>query len=149
MAVLEQREEFDIMRAAPFIALAAAPMALAVPASAASDEAERFTLEMTITDNGKVIAQESVVAVEGEATLIKIEPSEGQSYRAQFFVSERADGLIQTRSHWKATSPTLGTISFSPILKVQPGEKAKIERGYESRYVKPLRVTYTVRPVAG
>ncbi len=137
------------MRAAPYIALAVAPLALAVPASAASDEAERFTLEMTITDNGKVIAQESVVAVEGEATLIKVEPGEGQSYRAQFFVSEGDDGLIKTRSHWKATSPTLGTISFSPILKVQPGEKAKIERGYESRYVKPLRVTYTVRPVAG
>lgn len=137
------------MRAATFIAMAAAPLAFAVPALAASDEAERFTLEMTITDNGEVVSQQSVVAVEGEPTFIDVEPAEGQSYRAQFFISEADGGLIKTRSHWKATSPTLGTISFSPILKVQPGEKAQIERGYESRYVKPLRVTYTVRPVAG
>lgn len=136
------------MRAAALIALAA-PLALAAPAQAKSDEADRFTLEMTITDNGEVVSQQSVVAVEGETTFIEVQPTEGQSYRAQFVISEEANGLIKTRSHWKAKSPTLGTISFSPILKVQPGEKAQIERGYESRYVKPLRVTYTVRPVAG
>ncbi|MEL6529085.1 MAG: hypothetical protein AAGK01_00825 [Pseudomonadota bacterium] len=130
--------------------LAATPLALCGSAAmAASDEPDRFTLEMTISDNGQVIAQQSVVAVEGEATLIKVEPTEGQSYRAQFFISEADGGLIKTRSHWKATSPTLGTISFSPILKVQPGEKAKIERGYDTKFVKPLRVTYTVRPVSG
>ncbi|MDJ0642820.1 MAG: hypothetical protein QNJ15_08375 [Erythrobacter sp.] len=137
------------MRVATLIAVAGAPLALAAPGIAASDEAERFTLEMTITDNGEVVSQQSVVAIEGEPTFIEVQPAQGQSYRAQFVISEADGGLIKTRSHWKATSPTLGTISFSPILKVQPGERAKIERGYESRYVKPLRVTYTVRPVAG
>ncbi len=136
------------MRGKFILALAAAPLAFGGVAMAATDEPDRFALEMTITDNGKVVSEQSVVAVEGEATLIKVEPAEGQSYRAQFFISDADDGLIKTRSHWKATSPTLGTISFSPILKVQPGEAARIERGYESKYVQPLRVTYTVRPLS-
>lgn len=137
------------MHGKTLLALAAAPLAFSVAAQAASDEPDRFTVEMTITDNGKVVAEQSMTAVEGEPTFIEVEPAEGQSYRAQFFVSSEANGLLKTRSHWKATSPTLGTISFSPILKVRPGEATRIERGYESRYVKPLRVTYTVRPVAG
>jgi len=136
------------MRAKTLIALAAVPIAFGASVQVAAEQPERFALEMTISDNGKVIAEQRVVAVEGEATLIKVEPTEGQSYRAQFFISEADGGLIKTRSHWKATSPTLGTISFSPILNVQPGEAARIERGYESKYVKPLRVTYTVRPLS-
>ncbi len=136
------------MRGKFILVLAATPLAFGGSAMAASDEPDRFALEMTITDNGEVVSKQSVVAVEGKATLIKVEPAEGQSYRAQFFISDADGGLIKTRSHWKATSPTLGTISFSPILKVQPGEAARIERGYESKYVKPLRVTYTVRPLS-
>ncbi|WP_298464951.1 hypothetical protein [uncultured Erythrobacter sp.] len=131
------------------LALATAPLAVAATAQDVSDQPDRFTVEMTISDNGKVVAEQRMVAVEGEPTFIEVEPAEGQSYRAQLFVSSEANGLLKTRSHWKATSPTLGTISFSPILKVQPGEAARIERGYESRHVKPLRVTYTVHPVAG
>ena len=137
------------MRVATLIAIAAAPLALAAPAHAGSDEADRFTLEMTITDNGEVVSQQSLVAVEGETTFIEVQPAEGQSYRAQFVISGEDNGLIKTRSHWEAKSPTLGTISFSPILKVQPGEEARIERGYETKFVKPLRVTYTVHPVSG
>lgn len=137
------------MHGKALIALAAAPLMFATSAQASTDEPDRFTLEMTISDNGEVVAQRSMVATEGEPTFVDVKSRDGSSYRAQFFISDADKGLIKTRSHWKASSPTLGTISFSPILKIKPGESARIIRGDEGEDVQPLHVTYTVVPLAG
>jgi hypothetical protein len=125
--------------------LAALPLALALAANTAPAVDQTYELAMTITDNGDLIGQPKLIVRESETAIIHIEPGDGRKYFATFVIDAEKDGRIGVKSDWSATSPTLGTVSFKPDMKVAAGEEARIVYGYEGPGISPLDVTYTVR----
>ena len=124
--------------------LTALPFALALLANTAPPADRAYELAISITDNGDMVGQPKLKVKEGEAATIHIEPGDGRTYRATFVIDAKDDGSFGVKSEWNATSPTLGTVSFKPEMKVAQGEEAHIVYGNEAPGVSPLDVKYTV-----
>ena len=124
--------------------LTALPLALALVANTAPATDQTFELAMTISDNGDLISQPKLKVKAGEIAAIQIEPGDGRKYHATFVIDAQTDGKLGVKSAWNATSPTLGTVSFNPDMKVAAGEEARIVYGNEGPGVSPLDVKYTV-----
>ena len=124
--------------------LTALPLALALIANAEPAADQQYELAVTITDNGDLVGQPKLKMKAGETAMIQIEPGDGRKYHATFVVDAQEDGKLGVKSAWNATSPTLGTVSFKPEMKVAAGEEARIVYGNEGPGVSPLDVKYTV-----
>lgn len=124
--------------------LVSLPLAFALVANAAPVVDKTYVLAMTITDNGDLIGQPKLKVKAGETAMIQIEPGDGRKYHASFVIEAMKDGTLGVKSDWNATSPTLGTVSFKPEMKVAPGEEARIVYGNEAPGITPLDVKYTV-----
>jgi hypothetical protein len=120
------------------------PLAFALVANAGPVVDKTYVLAMTITDNGDLIGQPKLKVKAGETAMIQIEPGDGRKYHASFVIEAKKDGTLGVKSDWNAVSPTLGTVSFKPEMKVAAGEEAQIVYGYEAPGITPLDVKYTV-----
>jgi hypothetical protein len=124
--------------------LVSLPLAFALVANVAPAVDKTYVLAMTITDNGDLIGQPKLKVKAGETAMIQIEPGDGRKYHASFVIEAKDDGTLGVTSDWNATSPTLGTVSFKPEMKVASGEEARIVYGNEAPGITPLDVKYTV-----
>ena len=129
------------------IAFAALPLAFS--ANAETGDAPKYTLAMTISDNGALVGQPKLVVKDGEEAVIEIEPGDGRAYAVRMTVSANDDATIALRSTVNAKSPTLGDISFAPEFRVRSGEEGVIEYGNQGPGIEPLKIVFTVSEVAG
>ncbi|PIW54674.1 MAG: hypothetical protein COW16_10215 [Sphingomonadales bacterium CG12_big_fil_rev_8_21_14_0_65_65_10] len=126
--------------ATKFAALSAIPMALALSGYVAPADPALYTMSMDLTDNGETIAQPELQVRDGETAVVEIAKPDGRSYRAELTFTQNAEGTIDMASQIDATSPTLGTVSFAPKLKLRMGEPVRIEYGNQAPGIRPLRI---------
>lgn len=128
-------------------ALATLPLAFVLSANMDAvqpAEVATYSLALEITDNGQLIGQPRLGVGSGETAVVHIEPGDGRSYKLSMTLTGTADERVTVTSQVEATSPTLGSVSFAPVLTVRSGEVARIEYGNEAPGVEPLKIAFTV-----
>ena len=121
-----------------------APMALALTGAAApsfaTDALAQYSLDMTISDNGELIAAPTLRVFPTDRSAVYIDKGDGRSYRAELSFEDAGDGKWLMHSQIDVTSPTVGTVSFQPELTIAEGQPARIEYGNVTPGVRPLRI---------
>lgn len=155
------------MRFRNFAAVASLPMAFALLGNAAPvappvppvphgatlaqapEAGERYTLAMTITDNGELIAEPVLHIETGAKARVKIvqglEDAQ-RSYQIDLLFSDAGEGMVGMKSQIDATSPSLGTIGFAPELTIRESQPVRVEYGNVAPGIRPLQIKFTLTP---
>ncbi|MGB7373085.1 hypothetical protein [Pontixanthobacter sp.] len=123
---------------------AMAPIVFALTAQSEVEQPKLYTLALVISDSGEVIGSPQLKTMLGETATFHIEPGNGNSYKAQVNLSGTNSDQINVKTQIDVTSPTVGTINWTPEFDIKQGSPVRIEYGNTVPGNRPLWIEFTL-----
>lgn len=120
------------------------PVTMLLCANSAPQDAQEYTMDMKITDNGVVIATPTILVDPDARSRIKVEQA-GSSYEGRMVFAQTGRETLMMISQWQISSPAHGEVTIAPELEVKLGESARIVHESADEGMSPFEVEFSIK----